>query len=255
MTGAPPVILVVADRKSVTSGAWSNILNDSLPHTYIQAVEQAGGMPLLLPPTEVLRDNAERLLDLADGVFLAGGRDLDADLYGREKHPFNDQPLRVRDELEIALVRGARRRGMPVLGACRGMQVLNVALGGTLEQHLDDRVDMTPHRNIVGKFTSHRVSVAPGTLLAGALGADAFDIASHHHQAVESLGDGLIASAYFDDGVVEAIEAPGDDFVLGVQWHPEERLDPQGLKLLTAFVEATDRYRRLSPQPAVTLHG
>lgn len=255
MNGAPPVILVVADRKSVTSGAWANIPNDSLPHTYINAVEQAGGMPLLLPPTEVLRDNAERLLDLADGVFLAGGRDLDANLYGRENHPFNDQPLRVRDELEIALVLGAQRRGMPVLGACRGMQVLNVALGGTLEQHLDDRLDMTPHRNIVGKFTAHRVSVVPGTLLAGALGSDAFDIASHHHQAVESLGAGLIASAHFDDGVVEAIEVPGDDFVLGVQWHPEERLDPQGLKLLTAFVEATDRYRRRSQQPAVTLQS
>jgi putative glutamine amidotransferase len=255
VNGAPPVILVVADRKSVTSGAWAHIPNDALPHTYIDAVEQAGGMPLLLPPTEMLRDNAERLLDLADGVFLAGGRDLDADLYGRENHPFNDQPLRVRDELEIALVRGAQRRGMPVLGACRGMQVLNVAFGGTLEQHLDDRLDMTPHRNIVGKFTSHKVSVVPGTVLAGALGSDAFDIASHHHQAVESLGDGLIASAHFDDGVVEAIEAPGDDFVLGVQWHPEERLDPQGLKLLTAFVQATDRYRHLSAQPEVTLHG
>lgn len=255
MNGAPPVILVVADRKSVTSGAWENIPNDALPHTYITAVERAGGMPLLLPPTEVLRDNAEQLLDLADGVFLAGGRDLDADLYGRRKHPLNDQPLRLRDELEIALVHGARRRGMPVLGACRGMQVLNVAYGGTLEQHLADRLDMAPHRNIVGEFTSHRVSVVPGTLLAGALGACTFDIASHHHQAVESLGDGLIASAHFDDGVIEALEAPGDEYFLGVQWHPEERFDPEGLKLLSSFVQASNRYRHRTAQPAVTLHG
>ncbi|NKX51220.1 gamma-glutamyl-gamma-aminobutyrate hydrolase family protein, partial [Arthrobacter deserti] len=196
MSSSVPLILVVADRKSASAGAWANIPNDALPHTYIAAVEQAGGVPVLLPPTEMLLENAERLLELADGVFLAGGRDLDAALYGRENHPLNDKPLRIRDDLEIALARGARDRGMPVLGACRGMQVLNVAFGGTLEQHLGDRLDMTPHRDVVGQFTSHPVTVVPGTRLASVLGPRSFPIAAHHHQAVETLGQGLIATAH-----------------------------------------------------------
>jgi putative glutamine amidotransferase len=250
-----PLILVVTDRKSVTTGAWANIANDALPHTYIDAVEQAGGVPVLLPPTEMLLENADRLLDLADGVFLAGGRDLDASLYGRESHPLNDKPLRVRDELEIALARGARGRGMPVLGACRGMQVINVAFGGTLEQHLGDRLDMRRHRDTVGEFTSHPVTVAPDTRLAGILGPCSFPIAAHHHQAVETLGEGLVATAHADDGVIEALEEPGDVFVLGVQWHPEERLDPEGRQLLTAFVEAADLYRAADKRPEAALHS
>ncbi|MFD1210467.1 gamma-glutamyl-gamma-aminobutyrate hydrolase family protein [Arthrobacter sp. GCM10027362] len=254
MSSNAPLILVVADRKSVTTGAWANIPNNALPHTYVQAVEQAGGMPVLLPPTDMLLANAERLLDMADGVFLAGGRDLDAALYGRENHPLNDTPLRIRDDLEIALARGARDRGMPVLGACRGMQVLNVAFGGTLEQHLGDRLDMTPHRDTVGEFTSHPVTVVPDTRLAGILGPCSFPIAAHHHQAVDTLGEGLVATAYADDGVVEALEAPDDTFLLGVQWHPEERLDPEGLQLLTAFVDAAGRYRAEAKTAEAALH-
>lgn len=246
MNTAVPLILVVADRKPVTSGAWANIVNNALPHTYVHAVEQAGGMALLLPPSEVVRGNAERLLDLADGVFLAGGRDLDAELYGRAHHASNDSPLRVRDELEIALARGARARGIPLLGACRGMQVLNVSAGGTLEQHLADRLDMTPHRNEVGTFTAHPVSVASGSLLFQVLKSTGFSIDSHHHQAVEDLGAGLIASAHAHDGVVEAIEAPAESFTLGVQWHPEENLAPEGVRLMAAFLRACTQYQMTS---------
>lgn len=255
MSGVPPLILVVADRKPVTSGAWANIVNDALPHSYIHAVEQAGGMPVLLPPSEVLRDNASHLLDIADGVFLAGGRDLDAQLYGRAGHPLNDSPLRVRDELEIALARGARARGIPVLGACRGMQVLNVAAGGTLEQHLGDRLDMSPHRDTVGTFTSHPVQVSAGSLLREVLENAGFTIDSHHHQAVEDLGDGLVASAHADDGVVEAIEAPGEQFTLGVQWHPEENLAPEGIRLLAAFIGASTDYKNAVRRGRAVGHG
>ncbi|GAA4051647.1 gamma-glutamyl-gamma-aminobutyrate hydrolase family protein [Arthrobacter methylotrophus] len=243
MSTESPIILVVTDRKSVTSGAWSDIENDALPHTYIDAIERAGGLPIMLPPVQSLLDSTDRLLDLADGIFLAGGRDLDPDLYGHASHPLNDTPLRVRDELEIALARGAHARGMPMLGACRGMQIMNVAFGGTLEQHLGDRLDMTPHRDVVGEFTSHAVSLVPGGRLAGILESHSFDIASHHHQSIDNLGAGLVVSAYASDGVVEAVEAPGEQYAVGVQWHPEERLDPEGLRIVASLVTESAKYR------------
>ncbi|WP_173924373.1 gamma-glutamyl-gamma-aminobutyrate hydrolase family protein [Agromyces sp. Marseille-P2726] len=233
-----PFIGIVADRKSASSGAWVDIPTDGIPHAYVAAIEEAGGAPLLFPSIDVHLDDLARLLDLVDGLFLPGGRDLDAALYGSEAHPSNDPPLRVRDELEIALTRLARDRGMPVLGACRGMQVINVALGGTLEQHLGDRLDLTPHRDVYGTHTSHPVSIAPGTLLSGITHELEFDISSHHHQGVDRLGEGLIASANAPDGVIEAIEATDGAFCLGVQWHPEERLDPEGIALIRAFIAA-----------------
>ncbi len=233
-----PTIGLVADRKSASSGAWVDIPTDGIPHAYVSAIEEAGGAPLLFPSLEVHLGDPGRLLDAVDGLFLPGGRDLDATLYGSEAHPSNDAPLRVRDELEIELTRLARERGMPVLGACRGMQVINVALGGTLEQHLGDRLDLTPHRAEYGTHTSHPVAIEPGTLLSSITHELEFDISSHHHQGVDRLGDGLVAAATAPDGVVEAIEATDGAFCLGVQWHPEERLDPEGIALIRAFVAA-----------------
>ncbi|MFD4420911.1 gamma-glutamyl-gamma-aminobutyrate hydrolase family protein [Agromyces sp. NPDC058484] len=235
---AVPLIGIVADRKSASYGAWVDIPTDAISHTYVSAIQEAGGAPLLIPSLDVHVDDPERLIDLIDGLFLPGGRDLDAELYGSVAHPSNDQPLRVRDELEIALTRLARKRDVPVLGACRGMQVLNVALGGTLEQHLGDRIDLTPHRDIYGEHTSHPVSIAPDTLLRSITHEAEFEISSHHHQGVDRLGDGLTASASAPDGVIEAIEATDGAFCLGVQWHPEERLDPEGIALIRAFVAA-----------------
>lgn len=233
-----PLIGLVADRKSASSGAWVDIPTDGLPHAYVAAIQEAGGAPVLFPSIDVHVDDPGRLLDLVDGLFLPGGRDLDASLYGSQAHPSNDSPLRVRDELEIALTRLARERGMPILGACRGMQVMNVALGGTLEQHLGDRIDLTPHRAEYGTHTSHPVAIHPDTLLSGLTHELEFDISSHHHQGVDRLADGLIASASAPDGVIEAIEATDGSFCLGVQWHPEERLDPEGIALIRAFVAA-----------------
>ena len=233
-----PLIGIVADRKAASYGAWVDIPNDAIPHAYVSAVQEAGGAPIIFPSLDVHVDDPERLIDLIDGLFLPGGRDLDAELYGSVAHPSNDTPLRVRDELEIALTRLARERDIPVLGACRGMQVLNVALGGTLEQHLGDRIDLTPHRDIYGEHTSHSVIISPDTLLRSITHEAEFEIASHHHQGVDRLGEGLVASASAPDGVVEAIETTDGAFCLGVQWHPEERLDPEGIALIRAFVQA-----------------
>lgn len=233
-----PLIGIVADRKAATYGAWVDIPTDAISHTYVSAVQEAGGAPIIFPSLDVHVDDPGRLIDLVDGLFLPGGRDLDAELYGSVAHPSNDQPLRVRDELEIALTQLARERDIPILGACRGMQVLNVAFGGTLEQHLGDRIDLTPHRNIYGEHTAHPVSILPDTLLRSITHEAEFEISSHHHQGVDRLGEGLVVSASAPDGVVEAIETTDGAFCLGVQWHPEERLDPEGIALIRAFVQA-----------------
>ena len=235
-----PLIGIVADRKSASYGSWVDIPTDAISHTYVSAVQEAGGAPIIFPSLDVHVDDPERLIDLVDGLFLPGGRDLDAELYGSVAHPTNDKPLRVRDELEIALTRLARERDIPILGACRGMQVLNVALGGTLEQHLGDRIDLTPHRDIYGEHTSHPVSILPETLLRSITHEAEFDISSHHHQGVDRLGEGLVVSASAPDGVVEAIEDPARRFALGVLWHPEAGED---LRLFEALVEEAARYR------------
>jgi putative glutamine amidotransferase len=233
-----PIIGLVADRKLVTTGPWIEVPNDAIPHSYVAAIEQAGGSPILIPSSASNLTNVDRLLDAIDGLLLPGGSDVDSDLYDQKPHEQNDQPLRIRDELEIALARRAVERGMPVYGVCRGMQVLNVALGGTLEQHLADRLDMTPHRDVVGTYVAHDILPVPGTRLADTLGTNGVSVASHHHQAVDLVGRGLIPSAWASDGVVEAVEMPGDQFILGVQWHPEQDLLGGGQQLFEAFVRA-----------------
>jgi len=235
-----PLIGIVADRKSASYGSWVDIPTDAISHTYVSAVQEAGGAPIIFPSLDVHVDDPERLIDLVDGLFLPGGRDLDAELYGSVAHPTNDKPLRVRDELEIALTRLARERDIPILGACRGMQVLNVALGGTLEQHLGDRIDLTPHRDIYGEHTSHPVSILPETLLRSITHEAEFDISSHHHQGVDRLGEGLVVSASAPDGVVEAIETTDGAFCLGVQWHPENFFRTGEFRaLFEGFLEAS----------------
>ncbi len=242
-TGPAPLVALVADRKSVTSGPWVDVPNDTIPHSFNAALEAAGAATLMIPALEIHLGTIERVLEAVDGVLLPGGRDIDAALYGATAHDENDAPLRVRDDLETALVRGAVERGMPVLGLCRGMQVINVALGGSLEQHLADRLEMTPHRDRVGDFTEHRVHLDPGSRLDGIIGASGFGIASHHHQAVDRLGEGLVPSAWADDGVVEAVELRSPAFCLGVQWHPEQRSSAESERIFASFAEAARVYR------------
>jgi putative glutamine amidotransferase len=236
-----PRIGLVADSRSVTMGAWADLQASVVPHTYVRAISKAGGAPFLIPVDECYVAEPFAAVDALDGLALIGGRDLDAALYGQEAHREND-PVEalgdVRDRLEIALAALALELDLPVLGICRGVQVLNVAMGGDLEQHLGDRIDLTPHRERPGAFTRHRVTATPGTHVAEALGKGTVEVASLHHQGVGRLGAGLVAAATAPDGVVEALEHPEHRFCVGVLWHPEEDVPGTGLGLFRALVEA-----------------
>lgn len=223
------------------TGVW-DVRASFLPASYVEGVNRAGAVAVLLPPQPIDTDIAERVLDGLDGLIITGGRDVDPASYGQRPHPATDEPdaaNRERDALEFALVDGAIRRGLPLLGICRGAQVINVALGGTLHQHLPDVIGHTHHQQGNAVFSTSAVRTVPGTRLAALIG-ECSDAQCYHHQAVNRLGDGLIVSAQDTDGVIEAIELPGANFVLAVQWHPEERLDD--LRLFSAVVEAASTY-------------
>lgn len=216
------------------TGVW-DVRASFLPQIYFNGVNLAGGIALLLPPQPVDDEVTDRVLDRIDGLVITGGPDVDPARYGQKPHPSTNEPAHDRDEWEFALLAGALRRGTPVLGVCRGAQVLNTALGGTLHQHLPDVIGHTHHQKGDAIFGTSAVRTVPGTKLAELIG-ETSDAQCYHHQAIDRLGDGLVVSARDSDGVIEAVELPGDGFVIGVQWHPEERLDD--LRLFTAIVEA-----------------
>jgi len=220
------------------TGIW-DVRASFLPHIYFEGVTLAGGIAVLLPPQPVDEHIANRVLDGLDGLVITGGKDVDPARYGQAPHPKTDEPRHDRDEWELALLAAALKRGLPVLGICRGAQVLNVALGGTLHQHLPDVVGHSRHQAGNAVFSTSRVHVATGTRLATLIGGYS-DEQCYHHQAIAELGKGLIASARDSDGVIEAIELPGDTFVVAVQWHPEERLSD--LRLFAAVVEAAKAF-------------
>ncbi len=199
-----------------------------LPRNYVDAVQSAGGLAVMLPPDPVLVEDPEEVLGLLDGLVLAGGADIDPASYGQPRHEETVDTVPERDAFEIALVRAAIERGLPVLGICRGMQLLNVAYGGTLLQHLPERFGHHEHRRVAGSFdgADHDVLLREGSLVARVAGATKHATKSHHHQGVDRLGDGLVVSATSTlDDLPEAIElstdSHGERFVLGVQWHPE----------------------------------
>jgi putative glutamine amidotransferase len=216
-------------------GPWDDTVT-MLPRSYATAVQAAGGMALLLPPDEAVTDAPDPLLDRIDALILAGGSDLDPAAYGSARHPETSDAWPERDRFELALARRALERDMPLLGVCRGMEVLNVALGGTLVQHLPDTVGSNEHRHTPGAFGDHEVRLEPDSLAARAAKAERLAVRSHHHQGVDQLGEGLVASGWsVSDDVVEAIELPGHRFALGVLWHPEE--DDDG-GVIASLVEA-----------------
>jgi gamma-glutamyl-gamma-aminobutyrate hydrolase PuuD len=200
-------------------------------------VERAGGRPLLVPPSA---EGIEETLDALDGLLFSGGSDLDPDLYGAEAHPETDGVRRERDRAELALLEAALARDLPVLAVCRGSQVLNVARGGDLVQHLPEVVGDEKHKHTPGVFADHDVDLKAGTRLQRLLG-DRAPVKSHHHQGYGTIGEGLVESAWAEDGTVEAVEDPSRRFTLGVLWHPEEGED---LALFEALVEEARRYRQ-----------
>ncbi len=214
-----------------------------LPANYLAAIRRAGGLTLMLPPDPAVVANPDELLDLLDGLILAGGADVDPATYGAEPHPMTVGTVPERDAFEVALTRRALERELPFLGICRGMQVLNVACGGTLRQHLPDELAHDEHRRVLGTFdgSDHDAQLEPGSLAARAAGEQLHGTKSHHHQGVDRIGDGLIVTGLAtSDQLPEAIEAPDHRFVLGVQWHPEA--DEQS-RVIGALVEEARAYR------------
>ena len=235
-----PVIGICAAIESARWAAWEVLVNLS-PRTYSLAVQRAGGLALILPPDDVVAESPDELLDMLDGLILAGGSDVDPASYGAQPHPDTRGTRPERDRFEIALGTRALERDMPVLGICRGMQMLNVIQGGTLNQHVREVVQNDLHRHTPGVFTDHWVRLDPDSLAARVVGADSTEVKSAHHQGVDELGEGVVASGYADDKLVEAIELPDRNFAVGVLWHPEE---DERSRVVGALVdEARDRMK------------
>jgi putative glutamine amidotransferase len=208
-----------------------------LPRSYIDAVQRAGGLALMLPPDPAAIEDPDPILDLLDGLLLAGGADVDPAAYGAEAHAETKGTVPARDDFEIALARRAMERDIPFLGICRGMQVMNVAAGGTLLQHLPERFGHHEHRRNIGTFdgADHDVRLEAGSLAARAAGEEVHNTKSHHHQGVDAVGDGLVVTGWATlDELPETIEAPDKAFALGVQWHPEA---DETSRVIAAFVE------------------
>ena len=221
--------------ENATFGVWEDEPATLLPLSYARAIHGAGGMMAMLPPDRRATDDPGELLDRIDALVLGGGADIDAEIQGVEAHPETVGTNPDRDNFEIALAREALERRIPLLGVCRGMQILNVACGGTLDQHLPDRLGHERHRPVPGSWADHDVRIEPGSLAAKAAGTEYLTVKTHHHQGVDAIPDPLTASAWAtDDESVEAIESHDGQFALGVLWHPEEDANDQ---VIPALVE------------------
>ncbi|WP_044380319.1 gamma-glutamyl-gamma-aminobutyrate hydrolase family protein [Streptomyces cyaneogriseus] len=225
MAGRPLIGVSTYLESGARWGVWE-LEAALLPAGYPRLVQRAGGLAVMLPPDAP--EHAAAAVARLDGLVIAGGPDVEPSRYGAEPGPRTGPPDRARDTWELALIEAALARGVPLLGICRGLQLLNVALGGTLVQHLDG------HAGGPGVFGSHPVRPVPGTRYAAVVPEET-SVPAYHHQAVDRLGAGLVASAHAADGTVEAVEIPSGPWVLGVQWHPEMGED---VRVVRALVEA-----------------
>lgn len=235
-----PFIGITTYAQDARWGVW-HLPAALIPLDYVDAVERAGGRALLIPPSE---DGVEETLSVLDGVVFSGGADVDPGMYGADAHPETDVPQARRDAGELALLQAALERDLPTLAICRGFQLLNVARGGDLIQHLPEEVGNDVHKQVPGEFAVHPVEVREGSRLGSIVGATP-EVTSHHHQALGRLGDGLVESAWAADGTLEAVEDPSCRFLVGVQWHPEASEDAA---LFEALVEQAREYRSARTQ-------
>ena len=235
---ARPNIGVTAATEEVSYGVWEGVPAFMSPARYVAAVQRAGGRALLLPPDPEDTEDPGEVLELLDALIVTGGAgDVNPALYDEEPHPETGPVQEERDAYELALVRAALERELPLLGICRGMQILNVAYGGSIEQHLPDALGHEEHRHTPGAFADHEVRLVPGSLAARAAGSEVTPVKSHHHQGIKVVGSGLKVTGWAaEDEAVEALEDPSCPFVLGVLWHPEEDEDSQLIKALVSEV-------------------
>ena len=234
-----PVVGITSYAEQVTWGAWVEEAA-LVPLSYVRAIERAGGRPLVIPPSD---GAIEETLSVLDGILFSGGSDLDPALYDAEAHPETLGVLEARDRAEMELLAAALERDMPVLAVCRGSQVLNVARGGDLVQHLPEVLGHEEHKHTPGEYSDHDVTLEDGTRVGDILG-DRAPVKSHHHQGFGRIGEGLREAGYAEDGTVEALEDPSKRFAVGVLWHPEEGED---MALFEALVEQAAQYRDERP--------
>ena len=232
-----PVVGITAAIETARWTVWEHVEVNLSPRAYSREIEAAGGVPVVLPSQGIDRTSAVALLDRLAALVVAGGSDLDPASYGAEPDPETTGFNPERDRFELALTTAALERDLPVLGICRGMQILNVACGGTLDQHLGS---VEIHVHTPGTFSDHAVRLEAGSLAARVVGRERLSVRSHHHQGIGALGDGVIASGWSEpDGLIEAIELPAQAFALGVLWHAEE--EPGGPVMRALCEAAADR--------------
>jgi putative glutamine amidotransferase len=248
-TAPPPVIGLTTYLEQATTGVW-DVQAAFLPRVYFDAVTRAGGIAVLLPPQPVDDLIAGRVLQGLDGLIITGGKDVDPARYGQAPHPTTDVPRLDRDAWEDALLRGVIAAEIPFLGICRGAQMLNVALGGTLIQHLPDVLGTTKYQAGGGVFSTVAVQVDDGSTLSGLLGETELEAQVYHHQAIDRVADGLRVTARTADGVIQAVEMATVPFGVAVQWHPEET--GEDLRLFAGLVDAARRYAAGAQDPAGT---